>query len=211
MVCGNRWILVEGPNGTGLSHLPKHPRELLPKLAALTRKGLRELAGTALSWNPVESALGLAAVNAHYNRYDLDARTGNGVRSMRSIEGRVVVIGAFPGIDDILPEAAVIETAPRPGEYPPHAMDALLPNCGGAVVNSSSMVNRGLPRILKPTRGRPLALIGPATPLSPRLRDHGVSLTGGLVVHDPDGLAAAVRAGASPREFGRLGRFVHIT
>jgi len=211
IVCGNRWILVEGPHGTGLSYLPKHPRELFPKLAALARKGLHELARLALSWNPVESALGLAAINAHYNRYDLDARAGNGVRSLRSVDGRVVVIGAFPGIDDILPGAAVIETAPRPGEYPPHAMETLLPSCGGAVVNSSSLVNRNLSRILKLTRGRPLALIGPSTPMTPRLRDYGVSVMSGLIVHDPDGLAAAVRAGALPREFGQFGRFVHLS
>jgi len=210
VVCGNRWILVEGPRGTGLSYLPKHPRELFPKLAELTRLGLHELARFALSWNPVEAALGLAAINAHHNRRDIDARAGNGVRGLRPVQGRVVVVGAFPGIDDVLPDAAVIETAPRPGEYPPRAMETLLPGCGGAVVNSSALVNRKLPHILRLTSGRPLALIGPATPMTPRLRDYGIGVMGGLVVDDPDGLAAAVRAGASPREFGRFGRFVHI-
>lgn len=211
VVCGNRWILVEGPRGAGLSYLPKHPRELFPQLPALARESLRSLAAMALSWNPVEAALGLAAINAHHNRVDLDALPGNGARSMRAVAGRMVAVGAFPGIDDILPGAAVIETAPRPGEYPPRAMETLLPDCAGAVVNSSTLVGRTLPHILRLVRGRPLALIGPATPMTPRLFDHGVSLMGGLVVHDPDGLATAVRAGASPREFGRFGRFVHIT
>jgi len=210
VVCGNRWILVEGPNGTGLSYLPKHPRELFPKLAALARSGLHELARYALSWNPVEAALGLAAINAHYNRRDLDAQAGNGVRSLRSVAGRVVVVGAFPGVDDVLPDAAVIETAPRAGEYPPRAMDTLLPGCGGAVINSSALVNRTLPRILRLSGGSPLALIGPATPMTPRLRDYGVEMMSGFIVHDPDGLATVVRAGALPREFGRFGRFVHI-
>jgi len=46
--------------------------------------------------------------------------------------------------------------------------------------------------------------------MTPRLFDYGLSILGGLVVHDGDGMAAAIRAGALPREFGKFGKFVHI-
>ncbi len=209
IACGGRWIMVEGPHGSGLAYLPASPKTLFPRLATLQRQGLRRLADLSRSWDPVEMALGIAAINAHYNRADLDLRSGNGVQALSQTPGRVVVIGAFPGLSDILPHSAVIEADPRPGEFPPVAMDTLLPGCGGAVVNSSALVNRSLPRILRLASHAPVALIGPCTPLTPRLHEYGIQVLGGLVVRDPQGLAAAIRAGALPREFGRFGKYVH--
>jgi hypothetical protein len=211
IACGQRWIMVEGPYGTGLAYLPRHPRDLLPRLPGYAGQSLRSLAGLSRSWDPLETALGIAAINAHYNRYDLDGASGNGVKTFRKVAGRVVVIGAFPGIDGILPNCAVIETDPRPGEFPTVAMDTLLPGCGAAIVNASALINRSLPRILRLARNGRVALIGPATPMTPRLHDYGIEVLGGLVVDNPTGLASAIRAGALPREFGRFGRFVHRT
>jgi uncharacterized protein len=210
IACGPRWIMVEGPNGAGLAYLPRHPRDLLPRLPKLAGESLRSLAELSQSWDPLEAALGIAAVNAHYNRYDLDGRSGNGVRRFRGVPGRVVVIGAFPGVDAILAGCAVVETDPRPGEFPTAALETLLPGCGGTIVNSSALINRSLPRILRLARNRPFALIGPSTPLSPRLHDYGIGTLGGFIASDPQGLATAVRAGALPREFTRFGRHVHL-
>ncbi|MCR6629179.1 MAG: DUF364 domain-containing protein [Magnetospirillum sp.] len=201
--------MVEGAYGTGLAYLPRSAKDLMPRLAGLRRQGLRRLAGLSRSWDPAEMALGIAAINAHYNRADLDLPSGNGAQALSKADGRVVVIGAFPGLADILPHSAVIETDPRPGEFPPVAMDTLLPGCGGAVVNSSALINRSLPRILRLAQTSPVALIGPSTPLTERLHAYGIGTLGGLVVHNPAGLAAAIRAGAGPREFTRYGRYVH--
>jgi uncharacterized protein (DUF4213/DUF364 family) len=211
LACGPRWIMVEGPHGAGLAYLPRHPRALQPRLPQLAKLGLRGLAELSSSWDPLETALGIAAINAHYNRFDLQARPGNGVKAFRNVAGRVGVIGAFPGVDGMLPNCAVMETDPRPGEFPLAAMDTLLPACGAAVVNSSALINRTLPRILRLARNRPIALIGPTTPMTSRLFDYGVTVLGGLIVTDPAGLGTAIRAGALPREFTRFGQFSHIT
>jgi hypothetical protein len=210
IACGPRWIMVEGPNGAGLAYLPRSPRALIPQLPRLGRMSLRQLAGLSLSWDPVKMALGIAAINAHTNRFDLQGFAGNGTQALSHVAGRMVAVGAFPGLSDILPNCAVIETDPRPGEFPIVAMDTLLPGCSAAVVNSSALINRNLPRILRLAQGGRIALVGPSTPLTPRLFAYGLDILGGLVINDPNGLAAAVRAGATPREFGRFGRYVHI-
>lgn len=210
IVCGQRWIMIEGPHGTGLAYLPRHPRDLLPRLTAMAKQSLRQLAAMATSWDPLETALAVAAINAHYNRYDLAALPGNGVKSFRHVAGRVGVIGAFPGVDGMLPNCAVMEADPRPGEYPLAAMDSILPACDATIVNASSLINRTLPRVLRLSQHRPVALIGPATPMTPRLFDYGLSVLGGLIVSDPKGLASAIRAGALPREFNKFGRFAHL-
>jgi len=211
IVCGPRWIMVEGPHGAGLAYLPRHPRDLLPRIPQLSKLSLRALAKLAQSWNPLEAALGVAAVNAFYNRADLEGASGNGVRGFRAAPAPVVVVGAFPGVDSILRGCAIIETDPRPGEYPVAALESLLPGCGGAIVNSSALINRSLSRILRLARCRPVALIGPSTPLTPRLHDYGLAVLGGFVARDLDGLAQAVRAGAAPKDFSKFGRYIHLS
>lgn len=207
IVCGPRWLMVEGPFGAGLSPLPKGPG---PRLPALQQMTLKALAGFTASWDALEMAVGIAAINAHYNRYDLDVAFGNGTQAFRAADGRVMVIGAFPGLADVLPGARVIEAQPRPGELPTIAMDTVLPGCAAAVISASSVVNRTLPRILRLAAGARSALIGPATPMTPRLHTYGIEVLGGLRVRDPDGLAASVAAGGRPADFDHFGDYVHI-
>lgn len=210
LVFGPRWVMVEAASGSGLAYLPRSPRDILPRVAGLQRLGLRGLAELIHSWDPLEMALGVAAVNAHYNRRDLEGAGGNGTEAFRDAAGRVVVVGAFPGLANVLPEAMVIETDPRPGELPTIATDTVVPGCAALVVNSSALINRKLPHLLQLAEGARAALIGPSTPLTPRLHAYGVEVLGGLVVRDPAGLAEAVRANAPPKAFAQFGRFIHI-
>lgn len=210
IVAGPRWLMVQGPAGAGLAYLPRASKEMHGRLAAYRRMSLRQLAELAPSWDPLEMALGMAAVNAHYNRFDLEGDMGNGAETFGGETGRVVVIGAFPGLADTLRSPQVIENEPRPGEFPTGAMDILLPGCAAAVTASSTLINRSLPRILRLSHGSRVALVGPITPLTPRLYHYGIEVLGGLVIRDAKGLSEAVRAGAMPREFTRFGRYVHI-
>lgn len=211
VVWGTRWIMVEGEDGVGLAPLPRRPNDLCLRLRNPEKRSLRELAALSTSWDPLETALGIAAVNAHYNRRGLSGLPGNGIRTFRHIANQTVVVGAFPGVSQILPGCRIIEADPRPGEYPTPALESLFHDCYGAIVNASALIQRTLPRLLCLAQRRPLALIGPATPLTPRLHAYGVNLLGGFIVTDADGLAAALRAGASARQFtGSFGRHVSI-
>ena len=196
IVCGPRWLMVEGPFGAGLGYLPVGPKEVLGRLPTMGRMSLRQLAELSRSWDPLEMAVGIAAINAHYNRFDLDAPMGNGTRALAGVAGRVVVIGAFPGLTDVFPHPQVIEASPRAGEYPTIAMDTLLPGCAAAVVTSSTLVNRNLPRVLRLAQGSRVAVVGAGTPMTPRLFEYGIEVLGGLIVDDPAGLAIAVTATA---------------
>ncbi len=211
LVCGRRWVMVEGPHGAGLAYLPKSPAGTQARLPALRQLSLRQLAAFCQSWDPLEMAVGIAAINAHYNRADLSGIVaGDGASGLRDETGRVVVIGGFPGQRELFPHAQVIDADPQPGEYPIVAIDTLVPGAAAAVVSSSTLVNRNLPRILRLARGARVALTGPTTPLTPRLHDYGVEILGGFVVRDPRGLALAVEAGAGPREFASFGHAAHL-
>ncbi|GEO81034.1 Rossmann-like domain-containing protein [Pararhodospirillum oryzae] len=210
IVVGSRWLMVQGPAGTGLAHVSGSSKELIARLPSLRHRSLRQLAELHRSWDPLEMALAVAAINAHYNRTDSDALMGNGAEAFGHEAGRVVVVGAFPGLADAVAHPQVIESNPRPGEYPTTAMDTLLPGCAAAVVASSTLLNRTLPRILRLARGSRVALIGPGAPLTPRLYPYGIEGVGSLIIRDPQGLATAIRAGALPREFTRFGEYRHL-
>lgn len=210
IVLGPRWLMVEGPHGAGLACLPRSAQDLAPRLGELESLSLRRLADFCTSWDGAETALGIAALNAHYNRADGDCAIGTGISALAAGGQPVAVVGAFPGMAEMVPNRLVIDPAPRPGEFPPAALETVLPGAPAAVIASATLVERQLARILRLARGARVALTGPATPLAPRLHDYGVEILGGLVVSDPAGLARAVRLGLPPRGFGRFGQYRHI-
>ncbi|WP_246148852.1 DUF2478 domain-containing protein [Skermanella pratensis] len=204
------WMLVEGSDACGLARLPRGADQAGRPLEAYAERGLGNLAGLVQSTDLFEAAVGLAALNAHYNRPDLEAGGGNGLDAFAAEEGRVVCVGAFPDISRRMPHALVIDAQPAAGEYPAAAADFLLPGCAAAVITASTLANRSLPRLLDLARGSRVALAGPGTPLTPRLFSYGVEILAGFVVDDPDGMVRSLAEGATPRGFRTFGRQVTL-
>lgn len=214
IIIGDKWIAVETDAALGLSARPAATRDApLPDLQALARGGLTALAaGAADSWDPLAAALGLAAVNAHYNRADLEGAGGNGLDLFAECDADAppVAVGAFPGLKTRRPAVQVVDYAAGPGQYPDGAADWLLPAAGSALITASSLVNRTLPRLLTSAHGRPAALIGPGAPLSDRLFVYGLSALAGFVAMDREAVLRVVAAGGAARDFHPYGRFVTL-
>lgn len=213
VVVGLNWTMVEGPDGIGLATTP--PRDTPGCYGRLDAgryagRSLAELAALADSWNPFETAIGLAATGAWHNRYDLAAEPLNGLDALGETHGRVVVIGSFPGIAERLPGCQVVERYPEEGEFPDWAAEWLLPGCEAAVVTGSALANRSLPRLLELATDARVALVGPSTPLAPGLFDYGLTALSGLVATDPDGLARTVAEGGATRALKNHGRQVTL-
>lgn len=205
VIVGLNWVLVEGPLGTGLAQTPERGTMGCRALPSQAGRSLRDLAGLVRSWDPYELAVGIAACNAHYNRFDLVAEDANGLDSFAD-PGRVVVVGGFPGLAERLPGAKVIERAPEPGQYPETAAEWLIPGADSVIITSSTLANRSLPRLVELARDARMALVGPGAPLTPRLFSYGIDVLAGLVAIDPDGLAEAVAEGGGPRDIKRFCR-----
>ncbi|MBI5164178.1 MAG: DUF2478 domain-containing protein [Magnetospirillum sp.] len=192
VIVGAGYTLVEGPHGIGLAQTPAQaPEPAAPIPAGATLAGL---AARLRSWNPAEVAVGLAACNAHFNRFDLAAADVNGLDLLKD-GGRIAVVGAFPGIAERLPGCAILERRPGPGHYPDSAAEWLLPAADAVVITSATLVNRTLPRLLELSRHARVVIVGPGAPLTPRLFAYGVEASAGMVAVDVEGLVAAVAAG----------------
>ncbi len=200
VVVGLNWTLVEGPRGCGLAQSPGRDTpgcRPVPGAAGLAGRSLRDLAAMAHSWNPFEAAIGMAAVNAHFNRYDLRGAAVNGLDLFVGVEGPVTAVGRFPGLARRLPGVRVIERTPAEGEYPEAAAAALLAASEAVVVTAAALVNRTFPALVEAAAGARVALVGPGTPLAPALHAYGVEALAGLVVEDPEGAARAVAEGGA--------------
>lgn len=213
VVIGDKWILVETQAGAiGLASRPPAPALAeVPAPESWAGRSLRALAERAArGWEPLEIAIGVAALNAHYNHADHTGPSVNGLDLYAGIEGRLVIIGGFPQIAERLPHAQVIEIDPSPGEYPEPACDWLLPGAEAVAATASALANRTLPRLLTASRGAHFALVGPGTPLTPRLFDYGIEALSGFIPENVPALVEAILAGASSKQFHRHGRFVTL-
>lgn len=229
VIIGLNWTLVEGPHGVGLAQTPERGTPASKAAAAgragwattagwagwattggWTGKPLSHLAALARSWDPFEAAVGTAAINAHYNRFDLAAADINGLSALEADPARLVVVGAFPGLAQSLPGAKIIDRRPGPGQYPEEAAQWLIPAAEGVVITASALANRSLPGLLRHADGLPVALVGPGAPLTPRICSYGVTVSSGLIATDVDGMARAVAEGGGARDLKRFGRHASI-
>ena len=213
VVVGFNWTLVEGPDGCGLAQTPARDTSGCRSVTDggdLAGRPLSELANLIHSWDPSQAAIGIAAVNAHHNRRDLEGVPENGLDVVAGFDGPVTVIGRFPGLAGRLADYRIIERTPRPDEFPESAAGWLLPGSEGALITASSLVDHSLAGLLGSRGHGPVAMVGPGTPLTPGLFAYGIDVLAGLVVEDAEGVAKTIAEGCTMRALKRHGRMVTL-
>jgi len=82
LAIGRAWILVRSATNAGLAFAPRWPAGVSPaRLERLDGVMLRDLAILALRRDELAAAIGIAAINAHYNRPDLLGGDDDGLSS----------------------------------------------------------------------------------------------------------------------------------
>jgi len=157
----------------------------------LLELGARALAGLARSKSLIEASVGLAAINAllprHEDRYvDLNAEQ---VIAERGEGKRVVVVGSFPFLKrlrDRVGSMAVMDLRPGKGDTPPESAAELLPQADLIALSGTSLINHTFGELMALCSPEALVMVlGPSTPLSPVLFDHGAQILAGSVVSSP--------------------------
>lgn len=213
LVVGINWTLVEGPNGTGLAQTPARNT---PGCDALMDAGnydgrrLKDLAALHQSDNPFECAIAHAAANAHWNQYDVQGRPENGLDLITGDGDGTVLIGRFPGLETKLPKAKVIERNPGPDDYPESATNSLLPKATHLLITGSAIINGSIVELLHLAPNAYTIILGPSTPLCPKLFDLGVNELAGLVVEDVKNTAISIAQGGGIKPLKKYGKLTTI-
>lgn len=195
---GLNWILVKSKT-TGVTMTPKEGFGMIRLAGDVVGMSVRELAGYIKSWNNFEAAVALAAINSVLNTEEQVMRmTGCPVSShdqtnaftyySEQLSGKkVAVIGRFPDLDQLqqICELSVIERRPGPDDLPDPACEYILPQQDFVFITGTTLINKTLPRLLQlASRSSRVILVGPSTPLTPRLFAYGIATLAGSVITD---------------------------
>jgi uncharacterized protein (DUF4213/DUF364 family) len=179
-----------------------HGHERVRQVGKLHQKRARELAEFALSEIPLEASIGIAAINS---LIDVDERQAVQVNAgdvliERGADKNVALVGHFPFIPKLRQAARqlwVIEQRPTKGEFPAESAQELIPQADVVALTSSALINHTLDGLLALCPPNALVmLLGPSTPLSPVLFEHGATIISGTLVADEEAVLRTVAQGA---------------
>ena len=206
VLVGARWTVV-GSRYCGmvatLMDNHAHGHSQVRDAGRLHTKTARELAEYIRSDNLLEASLGMAAINS---LIDVDESLAVEINAVEVLieHGRgknVVLVGHFPFIPKLrlaVGQLWVIEQHPVEGDYPAEAAADLIPQADVVAITSSALINHTLDGLLAVCRPDALVMmLGPSTPLSPVLFNHGVSILSGSRVVDEAAVLRTVGQGAT--------------
>lgn len=204
---------------------PSEGRAAPTGAGAIAGLPLAAVAARAKSWNFADAALGMAAINAHYNAPEriraLEEDPAFTVHSgcntfeymLPRVTGRrVTVVGHFRGLERLAEhcELTILERKPQAGDLPDPACEDVLPRSDFVFMTATTLINKTLPRLLALSRDAFVCIVGPTTPLTPRWFDLGVDLIGGLVVEDVPAVWPVLQEGGQHSFFDRGTRMVQL-
>lgn len=169
----------------------------------LHSKSAQELAGYALSENPLEASIGVAAINSllEVNEQHAVEMNASEVLMKKGAGKNIALIGHFPFIPRLRGVAGnlwVIEQHPVDDDYPESSADEYIPKADIVALTASALINHTIDNLLALCKQEALVMIlGPSTPLSPVLFDHGASIIAGSRVIDETNVLNCIGQGAT--------------
>jgi uncharacterized protein (DUF4213/DUF364 family) len=171
----------------------------------------QEVAELAHSASPMEAAVGIAAINALLPRYE-ERWTDLNAEEVLVQYGRgkhVALVGHFPFIPRLRQEVGtlwVLEQEPRGEDLPANFAARVLPQADVIALTGTTLINHTFEELMALRRPEAVVLVlGPSTPLSPLLFEHGVHFLSGAVVEDVEAALRAVSQGANFRQLHQQG------
>ena len=165
-----------------------------------------ELASLIESPSFTEIGIGFAAINALLPRDSsqwLDLKAEDYI-SQHGADKNVAIVGHFPFVDQLMPQVKnlwVLELEPKEGDLPAEAAPEIIPQADIVAITAMTLVNKTFDGLLKLRQPHAeVVLLGPSTPLSPILYNHGINVISGTIATDPKAVLMAIGQGVSFRQ-----------
>lgn len=124
-------------------------------------------------------------------------------------EARIALIGHFPFVDKLrarVDHLDVIDYNPLKGDLPAEAAPEVLPNADFVAITGLTLLNGTFDSLLALCSPRArVMMLGPSTPLSPVMFDHGVDILAGSIVENIEEVLRVVSQGGNFRQVRKAG------
>jgi uncharacterized protein (DUF4213/DUF364 family) len=168
--------------------------------------GVRDLASYVLSENQLEASIGMAAINSALPLPFGNVTKKNAADLIREHgkNRRVAVIGHFPFVSDLASSTEklmVFEKRLRRGDIPAEKIPELLPEADVVALSGTTLINHTFEEIIHHVREDAyVIMLGPSTPLTPLLFEHGIDALSGTLVSNEEALIEGLSQGAIFRQ-----------
>jgi uncharacterized protein len=159
----------------------------------------------------VESAIGLATVNALCNERPIRAEFGDVLKSLELDSSDTVgMVGFFgplvPPIEKQVRDLRIFDKDSGKSRacLDPSEAARQLPECDIAIITSTAIINNTVDSLLQAASGcREIVLLGTSTPLVPEaFAGTPVTRLSGITIDHPEGILRTVSEGGGTRQFG---------
>lgn len=223
VIVGLSWTATRSKS-IGLAMSAERPLEPFLPAGKCQGRSVKELARGIKSWNFLEAAIGLSAINSAINSHEsIKEMESNGFCQLPSgsafnliankVSGKkVAVIGHFPEVEELSKhcQLTVLERKPQIGDAPDPAAEYLLPEQDIVLMTSSALINKTTPRLLELSKDAVTIMLGPSTPLSPVLFEMGVDIISGLIVEEEESVLRCIKEGGGMRTFRNSVKYINI-
>lgn len=198
VLVGLNWTMVRAGDLAGIARSPERGTEGARTVrmgAPIAGRPLKALAQWLCSLDPLRRTIGLAAVNAYWNRPDgLAVDAGWGLSGFNPPGDGLIIIGGFRGALKRLPQARIVEREPKGNDIPADEVGAALVKADAVAITAQTLMNGSLePLLAKATHLRERLLVGPSAPVAPQVLDAGLTRVAGLAITDADAAANYIK------------------
>ncbi len=170
-------------------------------VGSLRGKSALDLAQYANSDNLLEASIGMATINSliDIEQAKCTAQNAFAVLTEKGSDKNIAIVGHFPWIPklrEIARKLWVVEQRLQPGDLPEEAAEEVLPQADVVGITGTSFINHTLEKLLELSKNSFIVMIGPTTPLSPVLFDHGLDVIAGVNVVEPEKTIRSISEGA---------------
>ncbi len=183
-----------------------HGSRFVQEAGSMAGRSALELARLAHSESSLEAGVGLAAINSLLEVDEsrcVELNAGD-LLIERGRDREVALVGHFPFVPALREAAAnlsVLELRPQSGDAAAEEAANIVPRADVVAITGSAFINHSLEGLLRLCRADAFVVIlGPTTPLSPVLFDHGADVISGTRVVDPELALRFVGEGATFRQ-----------
>ena len=191
VIVGLNWSMVQAGEYCGIARSPSRgtegARTIRPQ-DGFKNKSLKDMAKLIYSCDELSRSIGLAAINAFYNRpkENIQEKQKWGFANINPPGDDTVIIGDFgKEMKKRLPMAKVVEREPKQNQVDATQAKDVISNTNKLIITGQTLSNGSLePILLSSQEVKWRMLLGPSVPLAPALLKQGLNQLCGTAVHD---------------------------